>query len=230
MPPRRHALLPNADLVKVLGEWRYHTSAEGFFQVNPAQVVPLVEHVVASVVGEPEGNASGEDAADATPAAGDAGSGAVLDLYCGVGLFSLPLAGRGLTVAGVEWDAGAVDLAQRNAQAARRTKQIPSKGRLSFERRNLERPEVLPRLARKHGPLRAVVLDPPRRGLSADLIQALLKLAPPRIVYVSCDGGTFARDAARLAPRYRLDSLTAFDLFPQTHHLETVGVFTLVPE
>ena len=70
-----------------------------------------------------------------------------------------------------------------------------------------------------------MILDPPRRGLPAGLIDSLRSARPPLLVYVSCDGGTFARDAARLAPDYALCSLRGYDLFPQTHHLEVVGVF-----
>ncbi|MFI5401243.1 MAG: class I SAM-dependent RNA methyltransferase, partial [SAR324 cluster bacterium] len=70
-----------------------------------------------------------------------------------------------------------------------------------------------------------VVLDPPRRGLGGALVKGLLAVRPGWIVYVSCDGGSFSRDAARLAERYALTELRGYDLFPQTHHLELVGVF-----
>ena len=193
-----------------------------FFQVHPAQAGPLVDHVTQAVARQAE---TGPEVGET-----DAPTKGVLDLYCGVGLFSLPLAGRGIPVAGVEWDPGAVKAAEENGAQARAAGQIPPRVPLSFERRNLEQPEVFPRLVKRHGPPRVVVLDPPRRGLPEGLTQAILAQGPERIVYVSCDGGTFARDAARLSARYHLTDLRGFDLFPQTHHLEVVGVFTLVPK
>ena len=71
-----------------------------------------------------------------------------------------------------------------------------------------------------------MILDPPRTGVSKPAIQALGRLAAPRAIYVSCDPPTMARDAARmLAGGYRLTSLRAFDLFPNTPHVECVAVF-----
>src|SRR6185503_11267579 len=73
----------------------------------------------------------------------------------------------------------------------------------------------------------SVVLDPPRTGASKEAIDGLIRWRAPRLVYVSCDPPTLARDAARLvAAGYRLASLDAFDLFPNTAHVEAVGVFT----
>jgi 23S rRNA (uracil1939-C5)-methyltransferase len=71
------------------------------------------------------------------------------------------------------------------------------------------------------------VVDPPRTGMTDDAVAALVRLGPPRIVYVSCDAPTLARDAAKLsAAGYRLASIEGFDLFPNTAHVETVAVFT----
>jgi len=72
----------------------------------------------------------------------------------------------------------------------------------------------------------AVIVDPPRSGLSASATQGLLAWAAPQIVYVSCDPPTLARDAGRLAQAgYRLQSIEAFDLFPNTPHVEALAVF-----
>jgi 23S rRNA (uracil1939-C5)-methyltransferase len=144
----------------------------------------------------------------------------VFDLYCGVGLFTLPLAARGFSLVGVERDPDAV-------RAARETARALQPGRCTFDGVDLEHPGALERLVAKYGRPMGVIVDPPRRGLPAGLIRELLEAAPPWLIYVSCDGGTFARDAARLGPRYRLEALQGFDLFPQTHHLELVGRFTL---
>ena len=76
-----------------------------------------------------------------------------------------------------------------------------------------------------------VVVDPPRKGLNADTIEALSRMAPRRIVYVSCDPATLARDVALLKQRgYRLTSATAADLFPRCSHVESVILMTKLPE
>ena len=73
-----------------------------------------------------------------------------------------------------------------------------------------------------------VIADPPRAGIGRNTIDALVKLKPKRIIYVSCDPATLARDASRLVKGgYRLIQLTPFDLFPQTFHIESVSVFDL---
>ena len=82
------------------------------------------------------------------------------------------------------------------------------------------------RRARSHR-LDTVIVDPPRTGISTEAMASLLKLGAPRIVYVSCDPATMARDARRLLDGgYRLDSLRGFDLFPNTPHVESLGVFS----
>ena len=71
-----------------------------------------------------------------------------------------------------------------------------------------------------------VILDPPRTGVSPDAMAGVTGLAAPRVVYVSCDVATLARDARRLVEAgYRLDSIRAFDLFPETAHVESLAVF-----
>jgi 23S rRNA (uracil1939-C5)-methyltransferase len=167
--------------------------AESFFQGNRFLLAPLVNAVV-----------------DAVPDHGE-----VLDLYAGVGLFSVPLAALGhLEVTAVEGDrAGGADL-RENARA-----QEP---RLKAHVSGVE--EYL--AARKTAPA-TVVVDPPRTGMSKDAGERLTRLRPPRIVYVSCDPPTLARDARRLLDAgYRLESLRAFDLFPNTPHVESLAVFT----
>ena len=97
--------------------------------------------------------------------------------------------------------------------------------RCRFHRRNLGNPGALAALIRREGAPAAMIVDPPRRGLAPSLLADILQASPPLLVYVSCDGGTFARDAARLFESYRMTSLRGFDLFPHTHHLEIAAVF-----
>jgi tRNA/tmRNA/rRNA uracil-C5-methylase (TrmA/RlmC/RlmD family) len=138
----------------------------------------------------------------------------VLDLYSGVGLFAVALAAQGVTVTAIEGDAASGDDLELNAA------RWPS--RIVVRRGSVE--AVTPALA--SGGLDTIVLDPPRTGASAEALASIAALAAPRIVYVSCDPATLARDTkALIAAGYRLASVTGFDLFPNTAHVETVAVF-----
>ncbi|MBI4082649.1 MAG: 23S rRNA (uracil(1939)-C(5))-methyltransferase RlmD [Candidatus Lambdaproteobacteria bacterium] len=204
-------LLGEPLLAKRVGAWRYRVHPEGFFQVNLPQAAAMVDHVTALL----------GSAAPAAGAGNDAPPPLLLELYCGVGLFSLPLAARGWRVVGAEREREAVRAARRNARAAG----LPCR----FESVDLDQPGALAGLVARHGAPAAVLVDPPRRGLSARLAEALLALRPARLVYVSCDPATLARDAARLGAGYDLTALRGFDQFCQTHHLELVAEFTPRP-
>jgi 23S rRNA (uracil1939-C5)-methyltransferase len=166
--------------------------AEAFFQGNRFLLSSLVVAVADSV--------------------SDAGE--VLDLYAGVGLFSVPLAAMGhLEVTAVEGDRASGGDLRENARA-----QEPRlKAHVSGVEAYLGALRVAPA---------TVVVDPPRVGLSKEASEQLVRLRAPRIVYVSCDPPTLARDARRLLDAgYRLTSLRAFDLFPNTPHVESLAVF-----
>jgi 23S rRNA (uracil1939-C5)-methyltransferase len=129
----------------------------------------------------------------------------VWDLYAGVGDSTARLAGLGATVESVELDRRAVSEAEARGPAATR-----HSGRVE---------DLVPDLR----PPQAVLTNPPRTGMDERVTAALERLAPARIVYISCDPATLARDLARL-PGYRIAGLRAFDLFPQTAHVETVAL------
>ena len=138
----------------------------------------------------------------------------VLDLYSGVGLFSAFIASKVARVIGVESFAPTVRDAEINLD--------------EFD--NVELYESPVELALDHlvtlSPLHLVLLDPPRAGCDKSVISNLIQLAAPRLVYVSCDPATLARDAKRLITGgYQLVSAQPLDMFPQTHHIETVAVF-----
>jgi 23S rRNA (uracil1939-C5)-methyltransferase len=142
--------------------------------------------------------------------------GPVIDLYAGGGLFGLALAAAGADrVTLVEGDpVSGADL-QNNAE--------PFRDRVRVERTSVE--EFLAR--RRSAPAETVIVDPPRTGLSRDAVAGILALKPARLVYVSCDVATLARDTrALLDSGYELGPVTALDLFPNTAHVETVTVFT----
>jgi tRNA/tmRNA/rRNA uracil-C5-methylase (TrmA/RlmC/RlmD family) len=138
-----------------------------------------------------------------------------LDLYCGAGNFALPIARRGLQVTGIERSAIAVAAARANAF------------RLGLEA-EFVCDAVAPALARLPAArLDLAVLDPPRAG-AADVVGPLLARRPARVLYVSCDPATLARDArALVAGGYRLGPVQPIDLFPHTYHVETVAQFVL---
>jgi 23S rRNA (uracil1939-C5)-methyltransferase len=135
----------------------------------------------------------------------------VLDLFCGAGNFSLPASRRGARVTGVDDDAGAIAAAARNAERLnfRDAQFIPMKASATadFLHRARYRPEV-------------IILDPPRTG-ALDLMEPIVKLRAPAVIYVSCDVTTLARDLRVLAGAgYKINRVRAFDFFPNTHHVE----------
>jgi 23S rRNA (uracil1939-C5)-methyltransferase len=137
----------------------------------------------------------------------------LLDLYCGAGAFALPLAAEVAEVVGVEEHPGAVD-------DARVTAEQNGIGNARFETGLVER--ALERLDQRFD---AAILDPPRRGCHPQALAALLRLAPARLVYISCHPATLARDLKTLtAGGYRVTSVRPIDLFPQTPHIESVSV------
>jgi 23S rRNA (uracil1939-C5)-methyltransferase len=140
----------------------------------------------------------------------------VLDLYAGGGAVGIAAAAaRGARGAAGEGDSDAAsDLAANCAAAS---------GQVTPERESVER--FVRRIRRRP---QAVIVDPPRTGLSREALDGVLRLNAPRVVYVSCDVATLARDARRFADAgYTIERADAFDLFPNTPHVETVVVFSV---
>ena len=172
----------------------FRLSPRSFYQVNHHQAQRLYETAISL--------------------AGITKNDTVLDLYCGVGTITLAMAGSAGKVIGVEVIPQAVEDAKDNARRNGITNAEFFCGDAGQAALELEKNGVCPDV---------VVVDPPRKGLSADTIEALHRMAPRRIVYVSCDPATLARDVALLKERgYRLTSATAADLFPRCAHVETV--------
>ncbi len=185
---------------QVAGE-TYDSDADCFFQPNPGIVEPLLTEALRHAP-EPGGPSSQEE----RPA---------LDLYCGVGLFTLPLARRFGRVVGVESHRRTAAFAARNAEAA------GLKG-VRIETMPVERWSAA--AYRTFGRTPFALVDPPRVGIPVPALRGLVRLRPERIAYVSCDPATLARDLKLLlAEGWALDGLAAFDMFPQTHHVEVVA-------
>lgn len=142
----------------------------------------------------------------------------VIELYCGSGNFSLPLAHRALELIGVEQNGNAVLAARANAERASVTNVQFRQATVQTEVRELLERGV-------QGDL--VVLDPPRTG-AAEVIDDLSRFGAQTVAYVSCDPTTLARDLRRLLPHgYRLQVVQPLDMFPQTYHVETIAVSVL---
>jgi 23S rRNA (uracil1939-C5)-methyltransferase len=188
-------------LREVVADTSYGFDAGSFFQVNTDGAEAMVAEVLA--------------------ATGDVSGALVWDLYAGVGLLTLPLAAAGAEVVAVEGHQPAVDWLRRNAEEAGLGDRVDAVAEAvhRFTRR----------VRRAEGAVDApdvVVLDPPRSGAGTDIVGDLVALEVPTIVYVACDPASLARDAAALvAAGYRLQRAVPLDLFPLTHHVETVATF-----
>lgn len=184
-----------------------------FEQVNPVMGARVREHAVAEltrfVIGD--SRVEGEDSGLLeSPISNRESPLRVWDLYAGIGEATAMLADRGMKVESVELDPRAVAIAERRGPAGPRR----HVGDVATRVGRLSKPDL-------------VLTNPPRTGMAEPVVVALANSGASRIVYVSCDPGTLARDLQRLVGRYRLTALAAFDQFPQTAHVECVA--TLEP-
>jgi 23S rRNA (uracil1939-C5)-methyltransferase len=168
---------------------RFLIHPNAFFQTNTIMAERLVAEVRACL--------------------GDTRPAALLDLYCGTGLFGICLADLAERVFGVEIEPSAVEAARRNAALN------------GLENTRFETAKAEDLIWKDERP-EAVVIDPPRVGLHPKVIETLLTNRPPTIIYVSCNYESFARDWQSLKEAYRLERAAAFDLFPHTPHVECV--------
>jgi 23S rRNA (uracil1939-C5)-methyltransferase len=143
----------------------------------------------------------------------------VADLYAGAGNLSVPLARCAASVVAVERAGASAEDGRENARRL-------DLGNLSFETGSVR--DAIARWAARGERFDRVVLDPPRSG-AAEAVPSLLRLAPERIVYVSCDPATLARDLRSLSTRYGVVAVQPIDLFPQTYHVETVTLLERKP-
>jgi tRNA/tmRNA/rRNA uracil-C5-methylase (TrmA/RlmC/RlmD family) len=204
-----------SEIRRTINGQSYTLSAESFFQTNEGLLPQLIDAAIS--------DASGDSA---------------IELYSGVGLFTLPLARRFKRVIAVEENRDAARFARQNlANASLTNTQIETRDVANWI--DLEcslTPLSLPMVntkkmtkRRQAGALQIdfLLLDPPRTGAESRVIDGILQISPKRICYVSCDPATLARELRKiLAGGYVLDSIHAFDMFPQTHHVETIAQLT----
>jgi 23S rRNA (uracil1939-C5)-methyltransferase len=191
------ALFGPGRIVDRLGGLMFEISPTSFYQVNAVQADVLYRLALAAA------RLTGDEFA--------------VDAYCGVGTISLFLARQAARVVGIEAEVEAVEDARRNAR-------LNGIRNAEFTAGAVE--DVLPVLAEEQRP-DVVVLDPPRRGCRREVLEALIHTGVPRVVYVSCDPATLARDLRILADGgYRVWEVWPVDLFPQTGHVESVALLT----
>ncbi len=182
-------------IVEELDGLKFRISANAFFQVNPQQTVKLYQKAVEY--------------------AALAGSERVVDAYCGVGSLTLFLARRAAAVFGIEVVPEAIRDARENAA-------LNGLGNVQFLVGETE--TVLPRLVHEGHRFDVAVVDPPRAGCAESVLETLAAVEVERIVYVSCNPSTLARDLRRLAELgYETREIQPVDMFPQTYHVECIA-------
>lgn len=183
-----------------IGDVTFAISPHSFFQINPVQTRVLYDQVAKY--------------------AALTGGETVIDAYCGIGTIALYLARHAKRVYGVEIVPAAIKDAKRNAE-------INRMDHVTFEAGAAE--EIMPRWYQEGIRPDVVVVDPPRKGCAPVLLDTVASMQPGRIVYVSCNSSTLARDAKYLAELgYRVQEVQPVDMFPQTGHVECVMLMTNV--
>ncbi|MFT8459846.1 MAG: 23S rRNA (uracil(1939)-C(5))-methyltransferase RlmD [Liquorilactobacillus ghanensis] len=181
-----------------LGTKKYNLSARAFFQLNPEQTLKLYQKVSTALALQENDE--------------------LLDAYCGVGTIGIFLAEQVASVRGMDTVPAAIADAKENAA-------INGCQNVSYVCGPAE--TVLPTWLKAGFHPTAAVVDPPRTGLEQQLLSALLQARPPKLVYVSCNPSTLARDLLKLAKYYQVNYLLPIDMFPQTPRVEVVVKLTL---
>ena len=181
-------------IIDTIGDLKFKISALSFFQVNPVQTKVLYDKAL--------------EYAELT------GNETVWDAYCGIGSISLFLAQKAKKVYGVEIVAPAIENANANAELNSITNAEFFVGKAE---------EVIPAQYEEGLVADTIVVDPPRKGCDEALLETLIKMAPEKIVYVSCDPATLARDLGYLVGNsYKVEKVQPVYMFPETNHVETV--------
>lgn len=183
---------------ETLGDLQFELSARTFFQLNPVQTVVLYDEV--------------------KKAAGLTGKEKVVDAYCGVGTIGLWLAGQAGEIRGMDVIPESIEDAKNNASrhGIKHAKYVTGKAE-----------EWLPKWVKEGWRPDVVVVDPPRTGCDPQLLRTILKVKPKKIVYVSCNPSTLAKDIQTLSSQYEVKYIQPVDMFPQTAHVEAVAQMIL---
>ncbi|HLO12558.1 MAG TPA: 23S rRNA (uracil(1939)-C(5))-methyltransferase RlmD, partial [Pseudoneobacillus sp.] len=186
------ALAGEEFIQETLGDLHFELSARTFFQLNPQQTVKLYNEV--------------------KKAAALTGEEKIVDAYCGVGTIGLWLADQAAEVRGMDIIPESIDDAKKNAkrQGFTHTKFVPGKAE-----------EVLPKWIKKGWHPDVIIVDPPRTGIDGQLLQTILQVKPKKVIYVSCNPSTLAKDIETLSKSFQVDYIQPVDMFPHTSHVES---------
>lgn len=195
----RVATDPHEGVTQTVGDIKFHVKAKEFFQNNPYVTELLVKHVLEQARGDMCNH--------------------LVDTYCGSGLFALSAAKHFQSVHGVEISALSVEAAQNNARLNNIKNVKFLKGDANM---------IFAKLKKVPAEETVVVIDPPRRGCDVSFLSQLFAFKPRKLVYISCEPTTQARDAERIVKEgYEITNVTPFDMFPQTRHIENAITFVL---
>ena len=180
-----------------LGDFTFKISPSSFYQVNPVQAKVLYDHAV--MFAQLKGTET------------------VLDLYSGIGTISLFLAKQAKKVYGIEINPQAIEDAKTNAELNKLS---------NVEFLVGDAKEAVRYFIEEKIQLDVILVDPPRKGLDKDTLDAIKTLSPDRVVYVSCDPSTLVRDCKLLEETYKVEMIQPVDMFPQTYHVEAIILMT----
>ncbi|SCG83822.1 putative RNA methyltransferase [Proteiniborus sp. DW1] len=200
MGTKSYVIYGKDKIVDYIGELKFNISAESFFQVNPIQTEVLYNKAL--------------EYADLK------GDEVVFDIYCGIGTISLFLAKKAKKVYGIESVSQAVKDAKENAR-------INGIGNVEFHCGNAE--DIFPKLYEKGIKADVVVVDPPRKGCEPKVIETITKMKPEKVIYISCNPSTLARDLKMLSENgFKVLECQPVDMFPHTVHVECVVLMSRV--
>jgi 23S rRNA (uracil1939-C5)-methyltransferase len=183
-------------ITETIGDLQFKIGPKSFFQTNTLQALKLYK--------------------TAKDFAGLSGNETLYDLYTGTGTIALYLAGYCRHITGIEYIPEAIEDARRNAV-------LNSIGNASFTAGDIK--DVMDNnFVSIHGKPDVMLIDPPRAGMHGDVVRQVLKITPGKIVYVSCNPATQARDIQLLSEKYELKKIQPVDMFPHTHHVENVAL------
>ncbi|GLR18936.1 23S rRNA (uracil(1939)-C(5))-methyltransferase RlmD [Portibacter lacus] len=186
-------------LTERLGEVEFKIGPKSFFQTNTLQAENLFKIARDFADIQPEDN--------------------VYDLYTGLGSIALFVADQCKSIVGIEEIEEAIDLARINADHNNITNSTFYAGDV--------KDLLTDAFVEKHGKADIIITDPPRMGMHPEVVEMFLKLETPKIVYISCNPATQARDIGILSEKYTLEKIQPVDMFPHTHHVESVALLKL---